>query len=380
MEHICVQDEGRTMNAHRSLHRSFLGARWFSLFLTFVAFMTCAISVDANGIDDAKAGLTAFKRQDFDEAIRLYSQAIASGQLTDESRAEAHARRGSAYTGKGQTNSSLADYNAAIRLQPNYAPAYVGRGTAYFLSDQLDRALADFDQALRLKPDLAMAYHNRGLIYQQKRQYDKAIADFDEALRLDPNLIGAYQNRANVLREKGQYKQAIVDQNEMVREMPHDAGAYYNRGLIRFPLGQFSEAAEDFARSLTLAGTNTMYTPLTPSWTIWLHIARGRAGQSDVDELNNNANKLDLSKWPGPVISLYLGRSTIQEVQHAARRGNAQSRCEQCCEADFYIGEHELIKKNIAAARSWLQHSVETCPAGHVARIAADAELKRLAH
>jgi tetratricopeptide (TPR) repeat protein len=50
-----------------------------------------------------------------------------------------------------------------------------------------DQAVADFNAALRIDPGLAVAYNNRGTAYYYKQMYDRAIADYNAALRIDPN-------------------------------------------------------------------------------------------------------------------------------------------------------------------------------------------------
>ena len=59
-----------------------------------------------------------------------------------------------------------------------------------------DKALADYDEAIRLDPDSVLAHNNRGGVWYYKKDYDKAIAEFNEAIRLDPNFAGAYDNRS----------------------------------------------------------------------------------------------------------------------------------------------------------------------------------------
>jgi Flp pilus assembly protein TadD len=45
---------------------------------------------------------------------------------------------------------AIADFNEAIRLDPNDASAYTARGNAYNATGEIDRADADFNQAKRL--------------------------------------------------------------------------------------------------------------------------------------------------------------------------------------------------------------------------------------
>jgi tetratricopeptide (TPR) repeat protein len=68
----------------------------------------------------------------------------------------------------------------------NLAWAYHYRGFAYQTKGDHDRAIADYDAAIRLDPKNALPYFNRGFAYQTKGDNDRAIADYDAAIRLDP--------------------------------------------------------------------------------------------------------------------------------------------------------------------------------------------------
>jgi tetratricopeptide (TPR) repeat protein len=75
--------------------------------------------------------------------------------------------------------------------------AYYGRGFVYDNLKQYQRAVADYDQAIRLNPEFAKAYANRGLAYTKLGQHLQAVKDFDEAIRLKPDFADAYGNRGN---------------------------------------------------------------------------------------------------------------------------------------------------------------------------------------
>jgi Tetratricopeptide repeat len=81
----------------------------------------------------------------------------------------------------GDPDRAIADYSAAIRIDPNYVAAFVDRRIAYRAKGDLDRAIADDNQAIRLNPNDAFAYapaapcqHRRGTAYQAKGDLERA--------------------------------------------------------------------------------------------------------------------------------------------------------------------------------------------------------------
>ncbi len=71
-----------------------------------------------------------------------------------------------------------------IKRQPKDANAYFNRGLAYKNADLADRALADYDAAIDLDPAHQKAYLDRGNIRYQRGFYGEAIRDYMNALGL----------------------------------------------------------------------------------------------------------------------------------------------------------------------------------------------------
>ena len=214
-----------------------------------------------------------------------------------------------------------------------------------------------------------------GLAAAQRGDYDEAIRLFSAALAggdLSPaNGMLAYHNRGNAYQDKGNYGRAITDYNFAIRLKPDYAQAYYSRGRAQFALGAFDAAITDFARSIALD-------PADAYSVLWLHLARGNTTTPDQDEFSRNAGKVDLTDWPGPLLNLYLGKATPGQTRAASERGDAKTQNERVCEAAFFVGEYELLRKNVAAARSLFQEAMNSCPYTSDERDGASAELKRL--
>ena len=95
----------------------------------------------------------------------------------------------------------LSELNTIISESPKFAVAYSLRGFARQRKRQHDLALADFSAAIRLDPEDVYSRYLRGVIFYQKQDYAKALVDFDEVIRRAPESVasaGAYRDRASI--------------------------------------------------------------------------------------------------------------------------------------------------------------------------------------
>jgi lipoprotein NlpI len=291
---------------------------------------------DGNG--DFGECLAAYFQHDYDTALALCSQALESGDLSNSQTANALNARGAVYAdGKGDYDKAIQDYDQAIRLKPDFAGAYNNRGNAYSGKGEYDRAIQSFEQAIQLKPDGDAAYVGRAIAYANQEDYDRAIQNFDQAIRLNSNSTYASLWRAQVLFELARFRDAADALQTLVDAHP-----------------EFAEGA------------------------IWLTLAQRRAGGRADDALKAQAQGLDLEKWPGPVVRLYLGQISQDAVQAAAGDPHPRTAMRQSCEAAFYIAEFDLVSGQAEAAKPGFQHAIDICPKGYAVARVAKAELGRM--
>ncbi|MEA5479948.1 serine/threonine-protein kinase [Pseudanabaena galeata UHCC 0370] len=144
---------------------------------------------------------------------------------------------------------SIADYNEAIRLNPNYVLAYARRGLAFKLLNEKDSADRDFKTAINLQVKTAEDYRGRGIAKYGLEDKQGAITDYNEAIRLNPDDADAYYIRGNAKYALGDKQGAITDYNEAIRINPNLALAYNNRGNAKYDLGDKQGAIADFRKA-----------------------------------------------------------------------------------------------------------------------------------
>lgn len=144
---------------------------------------------------EACAGLA----DDDDETIKACDRAIKSGKYKSRELADLYHTRGLTHGSNGRRQLATADFNAAIRADPTYAPAYAERGDDYLFERKFDLAIQDFNEALRLGGEDTTTLFSRGLAYRGKGDRARAIADFRRVYQLNPDIKVA----RDVLRELG---------------------------------------------------------------------------------------------------------------------------------------------------------------------------------
>lgn len=115
------------------------------------------------------------------------------------------------------------------------AVAYFGRGEAQVRLRRPDAAVADFTAALALPQDDASRANtlwSRGEVYSRRRMNDAALADYGESLRLVPGAIGVHLSRAGLLARMGRKDEALADYDAALRINPKSARALVDRAVL----------------------------------------------------------------------------------------------------------------------------------------------------
>jgi tetratricopeptide (TPR) repeat protein len=191
------------------------------------------------------------------QQTRLRQVLIQPGPSAIGSRPPAeHVFLGNCYLEVSDCLGAIAEFSAAIGLDPQLAEAYFNRARAYHQLGRLDRAIEDNTRAAALRPAFPEAYYNRGIAYRVQGDLSLAIADFSKVIGSDPEPAKGYDARGFVHHLAGRYEAAITDYDEALRLDPRRAETYFARGLAFEQAGDAAKALGDYQAGMDLVGEN----------------------------------------------------------------------------------------------------------------------------
>jgi tetratricopeptide (TPR) repeat protein len=151
---------------------------------------------------------------------------------------------------QGHTEQALAEFEAALKLDPNSKLARLSSGAMKTRLDRLDDALNEFMEVLRLDPMNVQAHLRISRVLFKKKELDNAQDYAESALRIDPKtpfgyllLGGIYLSRRDLIKAKEHLSKALVLSPRLVRARLQMALVLRGEGKLSEALDQLNAAA-----------------------------------------------------------------------------------------------------------------------------------------
>jgi tetratricopeptide (TPR) repeat protein len=150
---------------------------------------------------------------------------------------------------RGRTAEAATEFEAALRLRPNYEEAHNNLGNLLAaIPGRLPEAVSHFQAALRTQPGRAEIHNSLGnALAKMPGRLNDAVAEYETALRLKPFLVEAHTNLGLALAQMpGRVPEAIAELQTAVRMRPDSAQIHNNLGsvLAKIPGRSQEEVAE----------------------------------------------------------------------------------------------------------------------------------------
>jgi tetratricopeptide (TPR) repeat protein len=182
------------------------------------------------------------------DSVQIYSQRITQGDDTPPNRT----RRCMAYQQLGKLLEAQLDAEAALALDPDYAPAFIAFGSLSYLKGDTDGARKAYDRAIELKPESADFRMVRGSYYWEIGDTESAVFDYAKAHELAPETPLPLFHLGVVEFHRGQYTKALQQLNQSLQSDLRYAPAYYARALVNDSLHDPSAALNDYSTAIRL--------------------------------------------------------------------------------------------------------------------------------
>jgi tetratricopeptide (TPR) repeat protein len=253
--------------------------------------------------------------------------------------AEPHARYGlgRALAATGEQEAAVREFEAALRLFPEFGAAWYARGLSLRRLGRLDEAKESLAKAQQygtrwpavedpvvarvrgLREDAA-AHSDRALVYQRRGEIAAAIGEYEAAVAADPKWVKARVNLIALYGGQRQWEKAESHFHAVVDFGLRVAEAHYNFGVCLASQGDTARAAEQFKTALDI---NPQY---AQAWVALAQIAEreGRVAEAEASYRNaaeqapgDGAIQFNLARM---MLARHHGRDAIAVLERIAGR------------------------------------------------------------
>lgn len=152
-----------------------------------------------------------------------------------------HQLLGRIYEYRWQSEKAIAEYRAALRMNPTLPGLHLAIGEVLWKASQFDAALAEFKAEIKVNPYDARPYAEMGTILVKKRESARALPYLTRALQLQPDLVLVHKYLGIAYYQQQDYAKA---KEELKKALPidHDGSVHYLLGTVYRALGESKEA------------------------------------------------------------------------------------------------------------------------------------------
>ena len=265
---------------------------------------------------------------------------------------------------KGRARESLAFYQRAVELDPNFAMAYARIAVHYVNEEQLETSKEYVQKAYDLRDRVS----ERERLYIEEKYYSYITGDIDQAIetlktwaRLYPNDFIPHNNLSINYKLMGRHEEALKEALEAVRLSPNNISAHDNLVSSFMSLGRFDEA-EQAEREAQKINSDSLSAHINNYYFAFL-----RQDQAGMDrEVNWARGKPEEAQFTVLVSAAALYSGKLKESEELRKRAvemlkkqnrteNASSVLMAFASDLMYLGKCDQAKAQAKAARDLLR-------------------------
>jgi len=157
----------------------------------------------------------------------------------------------------GQTDASIAAYDALLSADANDADARLGRARVFNYAGRLPEAEAAYRQVLTAQSTNFAAQTELADVLGREGKFSEGISVYGQAIGQDPRNLSARVGLARLQRAANQFADAETTLNQVIDFDSKNVPALAERGSLRGSQGQTAAGLADLQRAISLAPNDT---------------------------------------------------------------------------------------------------------------------------
>ena len=147
---------------------------------------------------------------------------------------------------------AVENYEASIRLLPNWSWTRHNLGKIYYDLGKTEEAISEYKKAIELDPKFASPIYNLGIIYSDLGMTEEAISEYKKAIELDPKFAYPHNGLGKIYSDLGKTEEAISAYKKAIELDPKNATPHNGLGYLSLTRGKLVEARIYFEKAITL--------------------------------------------------------------------------------------------------------------------------------
>ena len=163
-----------------------------------------------------------------------------------------HNNLGTAYSGSGQQNNALTEFEKAHKIIPDDVSIITNLITTYFSAGNIEKSLEFSNLLLSIDPKNEVAKNSIACHAAMAGDHDEAEGAFRKLIEESPDNLEYRYKLSTVLRDKGNYAEALDVLSKIMAEDPSYAEAFLGFGDVLIKQKKYVDAAPYFRAAIEI--------------------------------------------------------------------------------------------------------------------------------
>jgi len=254
---IILQDAARAVGKDAALAYSLgLTLEHQKLLSKALKYYEDAISLDPKNVKYYTKAAEIYLRSD---NLVKASEFVQKAKSIEADSPYVHNFLGVMYVYKADLEMAIAEFNAALEINPTFIDSYVNVGNAYRDHNKFEESIESFNKALQLDDKHAPAYYGLGRTLMAQENFEGAVAQLELAVRYDANHKDYHFALGQAYYAQKRYADAAAALSREIEISFDYSPAYFLLGRVNFDAKKWDDAGTAFQQAVNLDKQNPMY-------------------------------------------------------------------------------------------------------------------------